>query len=274
VTLLAATLLGIIQGLTEFLPVSSSAHLILARELLGWDAAQLGLAFDVACHTGTLGAVLVYFRRDLWQMAAALPAVASARPSEPARRLRLIIAGTVPVVVAGLLWSDAIERSLRTPLVAACNLALVALIFFVAERAGSRQRNESSLTLGEAAVLGIAQASALVPGVSRSGATIVTAMFMGLGRDDAARFAFLLGVPAILAAAGKEGLDLVRRGMGRGEVELFVVGAVVSGVIGYFTVKYFIRYLASHSLRPFAWYRLALASIVLIWWIAASPSGR
>lgn len=273
-TLLTAALLGIIQGLTEFLPVSSSAHLILARDLLGWDAAQLGLAFDVACHAGTLAAVIFYFRRDLWQMTVALPQIASPRAGEPARRLRLILAGTAPVVVTGLLWADVIERSLRTPIVAACNLAIVALLFFAAERAGSRQREARSVRPGEAVLIGVAQAAALVPGVSRSGATIVTAMFLGLKRDEAARFAFLLGVPAIVAAAAKEGLDLARRGLGAGELELFGVGMAVSAVVGYLAVTYFIRYLATHSLRPFAWYRLALASGVLAWWLVASPSGR
>ncbi|MBE3099338.1 MAG: hypothetical protein IMZ44_19660, partial [Planctomycetes bacterium] len=181
--------------------------------------------------------------------------------------------GTVPVVVIGLLWSGAIERTLRTPLVAAFNLAAVALAFFAVERVGSQRRDGRSVTMGEAAVLGVAQATALVPGVSRSGATIVTAMFIGLRRDEAARFTFLLGIPAILAAAGKEGLDLVRRGLGPGELQLFAVGAVASAAVGYLTVKYFIRYLAGHSLRPFAWYRLALAAGVLVWWIVGSPPG-
>ncbi len=273
-TLLTATLLGIIQGLTEFLPVSSSAHLILARDLLGWDAAQFGLAFDVACHVGTLAAVVFYFRRDLWQMTIALPQIASPRAAEPARRLRLILAGTAPVVVAGLLWADVIEQSLRTPLVATCNLAIVAFLFFAAERVGSRQRGADTVRPGEAVLIGVAQAAALVPGVSRSGATMVTAIFLGLKRDEAARFAFLLGVPAILAAAANEGLDLARRGLGAGELELFGVGMVVSAVVGYLAVTYFIRYLARHSLRPFAWYRLALASGVLAWWLVTSPSGR
>ena len=272
-TLLAATLLGIIQGLTEFLPVSSSAHLILARVFFGFDAGRLGLAFDVACHVGTLAAVLVYFRRDLMHMAVALPQVVRAGASEPARRVRLLAIGTLPVVVVGLLWAGVIERTLRTPLVAAVNLAAVALLFFVVERVGSQRRDEGSVTAGEAVVLGVAQATALVPGISRSGATIVTAMLMGIRRADAARFTFLLGIPAILAAAGKEGLDLARQGLAPGELQLFAVGAAVSAVVGYFTIKYFIRYLGDHSLRPFAWYRLALAAAVLAWWLAGLPLG-
>jgi len=271
VTLVAAVLLGVIQGLTEFLPVSSSAHLILARAFFGWNAEGFGLAFDVACHVGTLAAVVAYFRRDLVEMAAALPGVFDRRASEPARRIRLIAAGTMPVVVFGVLASGLVERTLRTPVVAAVNLAAVALIFFVVERVGSQQRGERSVSAGEATLIGCAQAAALVPGVSRSGATISAAMFMGLRRDEAARFTFLLGVPAILAAAGKESIVLFRQGLAPGEGPLFAAGAIASAIVGYLTVKYFIRYLGGHSLRPFAWYRLALAASVLVWWMSGMP---
>jgi len=271
VTLLTAALLGVLQGLTEFLPVSSSAHLILARAFFGWNAEAFGLAFDVACHVGTLVAVLAYFWRDLAAMAAALPQVAAADASGPARRIRLIVAGTLPVVVVGLLFSGLVERTLRTPLVAALNLAAVALIFFVVERVGSQQRGEGTLTAREATVIGCAQAAALVPGVSRSGATISMAMLMGLKRDEAARFTFLLGIPAILVAAGREGIALVRQGLAPGEWQLFAAGATASAVVGYLTVKFLIRYLAGHSLRPFAWYRLALAASAVAWWMSGSP---
>ena len=270
-TLLAAALLGVLQGLTEFLPVSSSAHLILTRAFFGWNAEAFGLAFDVACHVGTLVAVLAYFWRDLAAMAAALPQVAAADASGPARRIRLVAAGTIPVIVVGWLFSGLVERTLRTPLVAALNLAAVALIFFVVERVGSQQRGERTLTAREATVIGCAQAAALVPGVSRSGATISMAMLMGLRRDEAARFTFLLGIPAILVAAGREGISLVRQGLAPGDWQLFGAGAFASAVVGYLTVKFFIRYLAGHSLRPFAWYRLALAASAVAWWMSGSP---
>jgi undecaprenyl-diphosphatase len=245
--------------------------LILARAFFGWNAEGFGLAFDVACHVGTLAAVVAYFWRDLVAMTAAIPGVFDRSPSVPARRIRLIVAGTVPVVVFGVLASDAVERTLRTPLVAAVSLAAVALAFFVVERVGSQQRGERSVRIGEATLIGCAQAAALVPGVSRSGATISAAMCMGLRRDEAARFTFLLGVPAILAAAAKEGVTLARQGLAPGEWSLFAAGGVASAVVGYLTVRYFIRYLADHSLRPFAWYRLALAASVLVWWMSGSP---
>ena len=270
-TLPAAILLGILQGLTEFLPVSSSAHLILARAYFGWDAGRSGLAFDVACHVGTLAAVVAYFWRDLIAMAAALPRAFARRPGGPAQRLQLIVVGTIPVVAAAVVASGLVERTLRTPLVAALMLAAVALAFFVVERTGSQQRDEASLSVGDAAVLGCAQAAALVPGVSRSGATIAAAMAMGLRRDEAARFAFLLGVPAILAAAAKEGIELARVGFGPGDGPLFAAGAVASAAVGYLTVRFLIRYLARHSLGPFAWYRLALAASVIVWWLWGAP---
>jgi undecaprenyl-diphosphatase len=266
-SLLLAGLLGLIQGLTEFLPVSSSGHLILARAAFGWDAGVFGLGFDVACHLGTLLAVVVYFRRELAAMVVALPQVLRPHPSAPARQVWLLAAGTAPVVVAALAFSKAVESTLRTPAVAVAMLALVALVFFVVERVGTKARAEDSITVTEAALLGCAQALALVPGVSRSGSTIAAGMLFGLRRVDAARFSFLLGVPAILAAAGKEGVDLARRGLGPGELQLFAVGVAVSAVVGYFTVKYFIRFLGAHSLRAFAWYRLAVAAAFVAWWV-------
>jgi len=263
-----AVVLGVVQGLTEFLPVSSSAHLILARALLGWDAAELGLAFDVACHVGTLGAVVAYFRADLLELTAAAPGLFR-RPVWPAeragRRLRLIAVGTVPVAVVGLLFAGAIEETLRTPWVTVVTLVAVAVLFLVVERTGGATRGEEAITPATALVIGVAQAAALVPGVSRSGATITAGMFSGVRRDAAARFSFLLGVPAILAAAGHEGLHLVQAGMTAGQAWLFLIGMGVSGVVGYLTIKYFLKYLVTHTLAPFAWYRIALAAVTAVW---------
>ena len=267
-TYLVAALLGVVQGLTEFLPISSSAHLILGRTLFGWDADQLGLAFDVACHVGTLGAVVVFFRRELADIVRAVARPFG--PGEPARLLRLIVLGTLPVVAVGLLFADAIEANLRTPGVAAVTLALGALALLAVERFGSHRLDERAITPAEAVGLGIAQAAALVPGVSRSGATIAVGMLMGLRRDHAARFSFLLGVPAILAAAGKEGLVLLSTGLDRHTIVLFVIGVVSSAVVGYLTIKYFLRYLGQHRLDVFAYYRLALAAAVLVWMLSRS----
>ena len=260
---LQAALLGIVQGITEFLPVSSSAHLILARLFFGFDGDKFGLSFDVACHVGTLIAVLIYFRTELRRLIAALPRLFDLKDPE-ARLIWLLAIGTIPAVIVGLLFKHRIEDNLRTPAVAAAMLALGGLLFFVADAAGSDARSEASLTFGEAFLIGCAQAAALVPGVSRSGATITVALLIGLRRAEAARFVFLLAIPAILGAAGSEAPKLLRAGMGDA-APLFLIGILASAIVGYAAVKYFIRYLGRHSLAVFGWYRLALAAAVAVW---------
>jgi len=264
VTILAAVVLGVVQGLTEFLPVSSSAHLILGRAFFGWDAGAMGLAFDVACHVGTLLAVVAFFRAEIVQMAAAVPRAFTA--SDPtARLIRLIALGTLPIVVAGVLYTHDVEAALRTPAVAATMLVIGGVLMLVAERAGRSAGTEASLGPGGALAIGVGQAAALVPGMSRSGTTISIGLFLGLRRDAAARFTFLLSVPAILAAAAKEALDLAKIGLTADAAVLFAVGLVVSGVVGYLTIRFFLRYLAGHRLDVFAYYRFALAAITFVW---------
>ncbi len=261
-TLAQAAWLGIVQGLTEFLPISSSAHLILVRELFGWDGGAAEVAFDVACHLGTLLAVLVYFRRDLLELAAAAPGALAGRGGEPARTGRLILLATAPVVPLGLLLSGHIDR-LRGPAVVAAALAAGAAAMLWVDRGGSGFRRASSLSVAEALALGCAQAAALVPGVSRSGAIITVALWLRLSRPEAARFAFLLGVPAI--AGG--GLQAARMLGGSGIAEhgpVLLAGLVTSGVVGYLAVAGLLRYLARHSLAAFAWYRLGVAAALAL----------
>jgi len=262
---LQAALLGIVQGATEFLPVSSSAHLILARAFFGFDGDRFGLAFDVACHVGTLVAVLIYFRRELMDMIAAVPHLFDPARDANARLIWLLVIGTLPAVAAGLLFKHQIEDSLRTPLVAAVMLALGSIVFLVAERTGAKTRSDGTLTFAEAVWIGCAQAVALVPGVSRSGITISAALLMGLRRPDAARFIFLLAIPAILGAAASEGPHLLKAGMDSEAAALFAIGVVTSAVVGYVVVRFLIRFLATHSLDVFAWYRLALAAVTFAW---------
>lgn len=262
--LLQAALLGVVQGLTEFLPVSSSAHLLLARAFFGWDAEQFGRPFDVACHVGTLAAILIYFRADLLRMAAALPAAFAPGEDRAARLLWLVGVGTLPLIPMGLVLADR-EDALRTLPVVVVTLFVVGVAMLVADRLGRRMRQAEDLRLGEALVLGVAQGLALIPGVSRSGATITTALVMGLDRPAAARFSFLLGVPAMFAAAAHEGHRMLGHPMDRATAEVFGIGIVASGLVGYATVKYFLRYLTSHSLAAFAWYRMALAAVTVVW---------
>jgi undecaprenyl-diphosphatase len=265
VNLLVAVLLGTVQGLTEFLPVSSSAHLILVRAVFGWGEDAFWLPFDVACHVGTLAAVLAFFWSDILGLVRALPRVVSSNPGRDGRHLRLIAVGTIPVVIVGVLWAHAIEESARTPVVAITTLSLGAILFFVAERARPATKCDDALSVADALIIGVAQTTALVPGVSRSGATIAAGLLLGFNRAAIARFSFLLSVPAILAAAAKEGLELRHMTLSAAEWQLFAVGMVSSATVGYFTIRFFLRYLVGHRLDVFAWYRLALAAVFAAW---------
>ncbi len=263
--LFSAALLGVVQGLTEFLPVSSSGHLILARAFFGWDPGRYGIAFDAACHVGTLLAVVAYFRSDVGQLIAAAPGALSGRDGEWERLGRLIIVGTIPIVIVGGLFGDVIEARVRTPLVVAVNLIIGGFGLIWVERIGRQVREARSLGYGEALAIGIAQAAALAPGLSRSGATLTVSMYQGLRRDSAARFVFLMSLPAVFAVAVKETYELSKVGMAGIPVTLMAVGLVVSALVGYLTVKYFLRYLAGHSLAVFAYYRFALAAVTFAW---------
>lgn len=263
--LIAAALLGVVQGLTEFLPVSSSGHLILARAFFGWDPGRFGIAFDVACHVGTLLAVVAFFRADVVKLIAAAPGALTGRDGEYERLGRLIIAGTIPIVIVGGLFADVIEGRLRSPLVVAITLAIGGIGLMLAERIGGKTRDARTLGYAEAIAIGCAQSLALAPGMSRSGATLTMALFLNLERASAARFVFLMSLPAIVAAAAKEALDLSEVGLAGLPVTLLAVGLVTSALVGYVTVKFFVRYLAAHSLEVFAYYRFALAAVTVIW---------
>lgn len=268
-SVVAAVLLGVIQGLTEFLPVSSSAHLILARTFFGWEVPpEFGLAFDVALHVGTLAAIVVFFRSDIAGMIGSLPSALSSDASPPARLARLIVIGTVPIVVVAVAFNDYIEQVLRTPAVAAGALTVGAVAMLVAERLGPRVRTENELRWGDAVLIGCAQASALIPGMSRSGSTIAMGMFLGVRRDSAARFTFLLAIPAMVAAAAKETMALRDMPLPPGSYQLIAAGVLVSAAVGYLTIKYFLRFLAGHKLDVFACYRLLLAAATVLWLIA------
>jgi undecaprenyl-diphosphatase len=263
VNLLIAVVLGIVQGITEFLPISSSAHLILGRALFGWDSDALGLAFDVATHLGTLAAVVIYFWDDLLRMVRAVPAALSpSNTDHSANLVRLIVIGTIPVIIVGLLFADAIEEHLRKPWITVFTLTIGGIFFLIVERLGPRTRTEKDLTWLDAIAFGTAQAVAMIPGISRSGSTITVGMMSGVKRADAARFTFLLGIPAVLAAAGKEALELRKIGLTADMALMFGVGILTSAIVGYLTIRFLLKYLATHRLNVFAYYRFALALAV------------
>ncbi|HEX4914088.1 MAG TPA: undecaprenyl-diphosphate phosphatase, partial [Vicinamibacterales bacterium] len=222
-------------------------------------------AFDVACHVGTLLAVVLFFRADIARLIVAIPGALTGRDGEYERLGRLILAGTIPIVIIGGLFADVIETRLRSPLVVAVTLTIGAIGLLIAERIGRKTREARQLGYGEAFLIGVAQACALAPGVSRSGATLTVAMLLHVQRASAARFVFLMSLPAIIAAAAKEAIEVSEVGMAGIPVTLLLVGLVTSAIVGYLTVKFFVRYLANHSLAVFAYYRFALAAITMVW---------
>ncbi len=256
-----AVILAFLQGFTEFLPISSSGHLILVPQLLGW--ADQGLAFDVAVHLGTLAAVLAYFRRDLLVMTREWFASLRGGPAGPDARLAWrVILGTVPVVIAGALLAGPVEATLRSPLVVAAATAGFGVLLWLADRRGARVRDEHSLSWTDALVIGLAQVLALIPGTSRSGITMTAGLMLGLRREAAARFSFLLAIPVILAAATLE-LTVLLRTPGPRDWTALGLGTVVSAVVAYVTIRGFLALLNRIGMAPFAIYRVLLGAVIL-----------
>jgi undecaprenyl-diphosphatase len=264
--LLQAILLGVVQGLTEFLPVSSSGHLLLGQYFLGLDQQRFGLSFDVALHLGTLVALVTYFWRDLLRMARAFirSFTRGRNLADPDQRLAyLVVASTVPAALIGFFFEDFFE-AVRDPWVVVLILVLVGVLFIVGEAVGSRIRQAEKLGFFGAVAIGLAQAAALVPGVSRSGATITVGLFLGLRREEAARFSFLMSVPIIAGAGSLKLSEAVSEGMGLSEAILFGAGFLSSAVVGYLAIRFLLNFLTDHSLRAFAYYRFALAAVVAV----------
>ena len=261
-----AVLLGVVQGLTEFLPVSSSGHLLLGQYFLGLDQERFGLPFDVALHLGTLVAVVTFFWRDLLRIAWAF--ARSLSPGErnladPDQRLAyLILTSTVPAALVGFFLEGFFETAVRSPWVVVFNLVLIGVLFIVGETVGAKNRRADTLRFVEAVGIGLAQAAALVPGVSRSGATITLGLFLGLRREEVARFSFLMSVPIIAGAGTMQLAEVAAQGMDRSQALMFAAGFVSSAVVGYVTIKFFLRFVVHHSLRAFAYYRFGLAAVV------------
>lgn len=254
---LIAAALGLVQGITEFLPISSTAHLIVAEKVLKLDPDRFGLAFDVALHMGTLLAVLIYFAGTWVEIARDLFA----------RRWRvplLLAVGTVPAVVVGVLLQSLVERELRDVRIIAATLTGVSLLFYLAERSAAARPGRDTVGVADALVMGLAQATALVPGVSRSGITITGGLFRGIARHEATRFSFLLSTPVIAGAGGKTLLDIERAAELWARPEVTLTGFAFSFVAGIAAVAFLMRFLRAHSLVWFVPYRLALAALLVI----------
>lgn len=259
---LQIVLLSIVQGLTEFLPVSSSAHLILVPVLTDWP--DQGLAFDVALHLGSLMAVVLYFRDELAAMTTSwCCSLAGRGTDEDARLAWWVVLATIPVCVVGLAFKDVIEGVMRSPLVLAGGLIVFGLLLGYVDWRHRGRRDEYRMSWRDALWIGLAQALALIPGTSRSGITMTAALMLGLTREAAARFSFLLSIPVIVLAGGLESLELIRSPLPVDWTAL-VVGAVLSGISAYLCIHFFLAFIKRIGMQPFVVYRLILG-IALIW---------
>ena len=261
-----AVVLGIVQGLTEFLPISSSAHLRIVGAAFGWE--DPGAAFTAITQIGTELAVLVYFRRDIWRILVAWFGSLTGRRkrNDPDARLGwLIIIGSIPIVILGLLFKDAIETTLRDLRIVAIALVGFSLILYWADRVGAKRRSLDDLTVGHGIAYGLAQAAALIPGVSRSGGTITMGLFLGYTRTAAARYSFLLAIPAVLGSGAYEAYkaftgDVAGRGVAWAPT---IVATVIAFGVGLSVIAWLLRYLNRGSFTPFVVYRIVLGLLVL-----------
>ena len=261
-----AIVLALVQGLSEFLPISSSGHLVLVPHFLDW--VDQGLAFDVAIHVGTLFAVVAYFRREIAAMARAwFASLAGGGLTPDARLAWSVIVGTIPVGFVGLAFGGAIEEKLRNPVSVAAMLAVFGLLMWVADRYGRQERNEHSVGWRDAMLIGCAQALALMPGTSRSGVTMTMARTLGLTREAAARFSFLLAVPGIAMAGAYEFLKLATSDGPPADWGSIALGMAVAALTGYACIAWLLRVINRIGLAPFAIYRFVVAG--LLFWLFA-----
>jgi undecaprenyl-diphosphatase len=259
--------LGITQGVTEFAPVSSSGHLILVPWLFGWSIlnnAELNKTFDVALHLGTLVGALAYFWRDIVRyLRAWARSIASRSIRTPDERLAwALVIGTIPGALAGALFEEVITNDLGQPWLIAVMLVVFGVLLYVVDRVAARRRSIDDVGVRDGLLLGVAQAVALQPGVSRSGVTITAARAMGLDRPSAARFSFLLSLPIIAGAGVLKGFDVLRSGLPSGMAAPFLWGMVASAISGFLVIWFLLAYLRRRDFALFLWYRIAVAALV------------
>ena len=256
-TTVQAVILGLVQGLGEFLPISSSAHLVLVPWLFGWQ--DPGLTFDIALHIGTLVAVVLYFRKDWWQLI--LKGFTDLQSTE-GRLFWYLAAASVPGAIAGYLLGKKAETIFRAPLLIAAMLIVMGILLYWADRRSAKNREMNTITFGTSLVIGISQALAIIPGVSRSGVTMTTGLWMGMTREGAARFSFLLSTPIIFGAALVKLPHLISNSS---VITLnFTIGMLVSCVSGIVSIGFLLRYVQTKDFLPFVWYRFVLGVLVIV----------
>ncbi len=264
--LFQAIVLGIVQGLTEFLPISSSGHLRIVPAFAGWE--DPGAAFTAVIQLGTMAAVVLYFREDLVRIARAWLASLRDRSRRGELEVRLgwyLILGTVPIVIFGFAFSHQIENGARDLYLIGTTLILLGLLLLLAEKVSRRERDLSSITRRDAIVIGFAQALALIPGVSRSGATITAGLFVGMDRVAAARFSFLLSIPAVVLSGAYELRDVVDGSAeGAAGIGATALATLLAFISGYLSIAFLLRFLTTHTTAVFVAYRVVLGAAVLV----------
>ena len=276
-SILQAIVLGLTQGATEYAPVSSSGHLILVPWLFNWSIlndAELNKTFDVALHMGTLLGALIYFRRDIARyLSAWVRSIRTRSVSTTDERLAwALVLGTIPGVIIGVLFESVIQEQLGQPWLVAVMLAVFGVVLYVVDRRAPSTRTLDDVTPRRGLLLGVAQAVALQPGVSRSGVTMTAGRLLKLDRADAARFSFLLALPITAGAGVYKGIDVMQTGF-QGYASEFFWGFVASGVSGFVVIAWLLRYLRTRDFKIFMIYRLVVAAIVVVATLAGRPAG-
>jgi len=255
VTIFQAFILGLAQGLGEFLPISSSAHLILIPWLLHWP--DPGLTFDVALHIGTLFAVIAFFYKD-WLLLLR-HGLGKGLTTKEGKMFWFLIIASIPGAVAGALLEQKAETTFRSPLIIGIMLIIMGLILYLADRFSAKQQESDTISFGQSFTIGVSQALAIIPGVSRSGITMTSGLFMGLTREEAARFSFLLSTPIILGA----GLLKLRHLSSDAINPSFIVGILTAAIVGFLVIGLLLKWLRKSNFLPFVWYRLLLGAFVI-----------
>ncbi|MCI4626537.1 MAG: undecaprenyl-diphosphate phosphatase [Candidatus Magnetoovum sp. WYHC-5] len=247
-----AAVLGAVQGISEFLPISSTAHLILTPWFMGWNGLIDTLSFDVALHGGTLAAILVYFYKDWFDIITKKHAL-----------LVLLIIATIPGAVLGKLFGDVVETALRSPAVISISLVTIGIFMLLAEKVSRKQRSVATLTISDAIILGLAQAVALIPGVSRSGITIAAGLVTNLKREEAAKMSFLMSAPIIAGATLLHTVEVFKTPTATHNGKLFMAGIITSFITGILSIGFLMKFFKKFSLNIFVYYRFILAIIIL-----------
>lgn len=263
-----ATIFGVIQGITEFLPVSSSGHLVILHKFINLPIKN-ELAFDVVLHLATFLAIILFFKNDIYRLLASWLKSFTGRGDEFSKISWLIVFATIPAVLAGLFFEELIESTLRSPNIVATMLIAVGALFIFIEKISKKTDKLENLNFGKALIIGIAQAISLIPGTSRSGITIIAGLFTGLKREEAIRFSFLMSAPIIFGASIKKAPQIFNANLIGNDLIILFIAFSTSFITGIFVIKYFLKFAKNHSLNIFAIYRFALAAVIIIFYFIA-----